>query len=290
MPLSQLLRSHLESLIANETGVMDSIRSVHPVSGGDINAAYRLDGNDSRYFLKVNDAPLFPDIFEREATGLETLGNVTPGVLTHGEFGKEIFLLIPWIEVGVKSALGHQNLGRMLAGVHQRTSDNFGLEYDNYIGTLPQINMQCRTWATFFIEHRLLYQIELANSKGFISSKLGNDFEILFNRFDELYPIESPSLLHGDLWSGNYLISSDSKPFLIDPAIYYGHREMDIAMTKLFGGFSADFYTAYHEQFPLQRGWQQRVSLWNLYPLLVHVNMFGTSYLPELKDCLAKWL
>ena len=290
MPISQPFLNHIQELILSEAGSTENIRSVASVTGGDINSAYQLCGNHNQYFLKVNDASIYPDMFSLEAKGLKTLGDVTPGVIGHGIFSDHVFLLMPWIEAGRKTKLGQENLGRMLAGVHLITAPQFRLAYHNYIGRLPQINTEYEDWTTFFVFNRLQFQLDLANNKGLIDTELRKNFDSLFKRFEELFPVEPPALLHGDLWGGNYLISENSKPYLIDPAIYYGHREMDIAMTNLFGGFSPDFYSAYQEQFPLQPGWPQRLSLWNLYPLLVHVNLFGTSYLPQLKANLRNWI
>lgn len=289
MSLSQLFTQHIQDLIQSLTGLKENIRQIQTVSGGDINQAYRIETTGKSYFIKVNNRIAYPDMFELEADGLNMLGNNTPQVLASGSFEKDIFLLTEWIESGQNDKTAQENLGRVLARIHRKKDANFGLSYHNYIGRLHQPNYPCNNWTDFFIEQRLDYQLRLASEKKLIAKQVLMNFENLFKRVSDLYPTEPPSLLHGDLWKGNYIISSDSKPVLIDPAVYYGHREMDIAMTHLFGGFSPDFYYAYNEQFPLQPGWDERFSFWNLYPLLVHLNMFGSSYLPEIKECLKKW-
>ena len=141
----------------------------------------------------------------------------------------------------------------------------------------------------FFIEGRLEKQIALAKNSGAIDSATVQQFNRLYNKLPEIIPEEKPSLIHGDLWNGNFMTGADGKAWLIDPAVYYGHREMDLAMTKLFGGFSTDFYESYNETFPLQKGFNNRVDIHNLYPLLVHVNLFGGGYLHEVKNILSRF-
>ena len=157
------------------------------------------------------------------------------------------------------------------------------------MGSLAQVNRQGVSWTEFFIEERLKPQVELGELKGLLAGSILDQFEIVYEKLDSLYPAERPALIHGDLWSGNYLVNSAEKPVLIDPAISYSNRECDIAMTTLFGGFQQLFYDAYNEVFPLQQGWKQRLDLWNLYPLLVHVNLFGTSYLGGIRRTLAEF-
>ncbi|MBK5285164.1 MAG: fructosamine kinase family protein [Bacteroidia bacterium] len=153
----------------------------------------------------------------------------------------------------------------------------------------PQSNSQKRTWAEFFISERLEKQIAFAKDLGVIDNSTIQQFNNLYKRLPELIPEEAPSLLHGDLWNGNFMTGNDGKAWLIDPAIYYGHREMDLAMTKLFGGFSEEFYSSYIESFPLQKGFTERIDIHNLYPLLVHVNLFGGGYLIEVKNILSRF-
>lgn len=229
-------------------------------------------------------------MFTAEAKGLDLLKQTqtvaVPKVIEVGACDDLAFLLMEYIEPDVASQSTQLEMGRQLALLHKQTTGLFGLATDNYIGSLKQYNNPLPSWAVFFTQMRLQPQVEIALSKGLLSNKDAADFEKLYAKLGSLFPVEKPSLLHGDLWSGNYLVGPNGKPFFIDPAVYYGYREMDIAMTKLFGGFSSDFYNAYNDNYPLQSGWQQRVDLCNLYPLLVHVNLFGGSYVEQVRQLL----
>jgi fructosamine-3-kinase len=157
------------------------------------------------------------------------------------------------------------------------------------MGALPQSNCRHDDWISFFIEERLEKQVRLAQNSGLLERKDINRFERLYTLFDTLIPKEQPSLIHGDLWGGNYLCSTAAEPYLIDPAAHYGHRESDLAMTTLFGGFSTEFYTAYHEAYPIEKGWEGRLDLYNLYPLLIHLNLFGPSYHGSIRIILQRF-
>jgi fructosamine-3-kinase len=157
------------------------------------------------------------------------------------------------------------------------------------MGSLPQSNEESDSWSSFFIKRRLQPQVQPAQNAGLLDSKSVKAFELLYKNLQDLLPEQEPALLHGDLWSGNLITNSDGGPCLIDPAVYYGNREVDLAMTRLFGGFSQEFYDAYHEAFPLPPNDFDRVDLYNLYPLLVHLNLFGSSYLPGIKATLRRF-
>ncbi|HOI32255.1 MAG TPA: fructosamine kinase family protein, partial [Bacteroidales bacterium] len=236
----------------------------------------------------------YPRMFELEAKGLNLLMNNNkirvPSVIGTGEAGQTSFILLEHIETGFPDNNFWETFGEELAHLHRETNETFGLDHDNYIGSLPQSNAPTTDWSDFFIAHRLKPQLKLAAAKNLLNSKILNDFEKLFYRLAELFPREVPALLHGDLWSGNFLCDSNQKPVLIDPAVYYGHREMDLAMSKLFGGFSPRFYESYHSAFPHEAGWQERVDLCNLYPLLVHVNLFGGGYVGQLQSSLNRFV
>jgi len=169
------------------------------------------------------------------------------------------------------------------------TNTNFGLDYNNYIGSLHQQNNLHPTWVDFFINERLQPQIKLARDNNEIDSTTILKFENLYKKLDEVFPKEKPALLHGDLWSGNFMSDEKGESVIMDPTVYYGHREMDIAMAKLFGGFDAEFYSSYNEHYPLENGWEQRINVCNLYPLMVHVNLFGGGYLGQVKSILSKF-
>ncbi|MGI4750380.1 MAG: fructosamine kinase family protein [Janthinobacterium lividum] len=288
------LKQEIELVLYQNSGDKNSITTIQPVSGGSINKVFRLQTQAKDFIVKLNDAAKFPKMFELEAEGLaairQTKTIAVPEVIATGIAGNQSFLLLENIKTGTKTKTSIQKLGSQLAEMHQNTADNFGFEKDNYMGSLPQSNRKHETWKSFFVEERLKPMVKPASDASFIDQKLVSDFEKLYQKLGELYDEEKPSLIHGDLWSGNYLISSEGKPYLIDPAVSYGFREFDLAMTKLFGGFSNDFYQAYQEAFPLQSDWQQRIDLWNLYPLLMHLNVFGLSYLGQVKSGLRKFL
>jgi len=265
------------------------------VSGGDINRAYRIKTATGDYFMKVNNNAQATPMFLAESEGLVLLANTlgsshVPQTHFFGNAHGEGFLIMEWIDTGEKHTDHSQEaLGRLLASLHRQQADTYGLDHNNFIGQLPQCNARTSSWTDFFIEQRLQKQLELARTL-VDGTRLPRGFDRLFSNLDDLYPSERPALLHGDLWSGNYLVDTTGTPILIDPAVYYGHREVDIAMTKLFGGFSKGFYDAYHETYPLQHGWEERVDLWNLYPLLVHLNLFGRSYLRAIQNNLKQYI
>jgi fructosamine-3-kinase len=251
-------------------------------SGGCINQGGKLKTTLGDFFLKWNDIRKFPGMFEAESKGLKLLRekNVIriPEVTSFGESGAHQFLLLEFIEEKSRQKKYWRQLGGKLADLHRRSSDLFGLDHDNYIGSLRQFNRQHTSWITFFIEQRLNVQLKLAIDSGIMDPEWSKQFESLYNKLTIILPEENPSLLHGDLWSGNLITDENGEPCLIDPAVYFGNREADLAMTKLFDGFDDEFYISYRETFPLQPGYDKRLDIYNLYPLLVHVNLFGGSY------------
>jgi fructosamine-3-kinase len=183
-----------------------------------------------------------------------------------------------------------ERFGCSLAALHRNTHAYFGLDHDNRMGALEQFNHQHTDGVTFFIQQRLMPQVKLALERKKIAAVHVHQFERLYIQLPQILPAEPPSLIHGDLWAGNVIEGPDGDACLIDPAVAYSHREADLAMTMLFGRFDDKFYDAYHSAFPLTQGWQERMDLWNLYPLLVHVNLFGDSYLTETVQILRKYL
>lgn len=272
--------------LVKKIGIDTEIESVLAENGGDINNAFQLKTSNGDYFVKYNSAEKYPEMFNREADALRLIkqfGDIeTPNVIATGEYKNKTYLLLNHITSGNRNNNFWTLFGNYLANLHKNTAPEFGLNYNNYIGSLKQSNSQKSTWTQFFIEERLLPQIKLARDNGLAKKELSNNFERFFLQIESIFPTEKPALLHGDLWSGNFLCNKNSNPVLIDPAIYYGHREMDIAMSKLFGGFSSIFYESYNETSPLEKGWQQRIDFCNLYPLLVHLNLFGQGYLSSL--------
>lgn len=255
-----------------------------PVSGGCI-ADTRLIRTEygQRYFLKTHAG--YPGMFLKEAHGLQELAKPAcirvPKVL----LADEAFLLLEYIEQGGKGTQFFESFGESFAEMHRYTNERFGFFEDNYIGASPQYNLardaEQTDWATFYWEKRLLPQLKLAAENGYANEELIGGMNKLELRIPEIIngSEEQPNLLHGDLWGGNYLCDAEGKAVLIDPAVYYGHREADLAMTKMFGGFSEAFYDSYQQTYPLKSGWEYRENLYLLYHYLNHVNLFGSSYL-----------
>ncbi|MEO5976679.1 MAG: fructosamine kinase family protein [Chryseolinea sp.] len=258
-----------------------------PASGGCINSGGKLITQSHHYFLKWNSREAFPDMFSLEAKGLnllrETKSIYVPGVMGVAEGESNQFLLLEYVEQTPLTEDYWNNLGVQLAALHRHHNLVAGLDHNNYIGSLTQTNTCDENWITFFIEQRLLPLIDRAIKKGNAAASWMSDFDRVFAKLPNLLPNDEPSLLHGDLWRGNVITNSVGDPCVIDPAVYYGHREMDIAMTKLFGGFDQAFYASYAEAYPLIPGFDSRCDLYNLYPLLVHLNLFGPAYENEIR-------
>lgn len=262
-----------------------------PLSGGDINDAYRVDLDDGRaVFAKTNRrAP--DDMFEAEARGLQWLTESDalriPAVLACGPD----FLALEYIAPGPRARDFDERFGAGLAALHGSGAAACGLPYDNYLATLPQRNDTRPTWAEFYARQRLEPLVERAVDRGLGKAGWPADFERLFARLPELVGAdERPARLHGDLWSGNVHVDDRGMPCLIDPAVYGGCREIDLAMLCLFGSPSERFFAAYDSEWPLAPGWRDRVTLYQLYPLLAHVCLFGGSYAGQTDRVLRKFL
>ncbi len=290
------------------------------VGGGCINDAHRLDTSSGSFFVKYNDANRYPDMFKAEARGLNMLRKsntaAVPQVIGFGDTGRYSLLLLEYIDAASPAADFWERFGTRLAAMHKnpvqrnksnaspgKTSENgqpdtlrtedkppyFGLDHDNYIGSLPQSNRRHADWTGFFVSERLDAQLKRAIDDGRAGSDLARMFDKLYRHLPDFFPEEPPALLHGDLWSGNYMCGGDGQAVIIDPAVYFGHRYMDLGMSKLFGGFSAAFYKAYNEAYPLEPSWQQSMDIANLYPLMVHVNLFGGGYPGSVKSILRRF-
>lgn len=268
----------------------DSVRSV---SGGSINRAYKISSGSDDYFLKIN-ATSPPDFFTREAEGLTELRKagtdlIVPKVIAAEDPAEDHpgFLLMEFIP---SSQSGDSfSFGTELAKLHQTKRNHFGFHADNFIGSLPQINSARDNWVTFFSECRIEPQLKMAIDSGKLQSGILSNWKHLLSSLNDLIPECSPSLLHGDLWGGNYLFSETGAAVLIDPAVYYGHPEMDLAFSKMFGGFSDGFYRGYESVQPLEPGFEERIPIHNMYPLLVHVNLFGGHYTNQLISLLKRF-
>jgi len=275
--------------LSQKLGKTVQIKSSNAIGGGCINNALKLITSEGPFFLKWNTPHEFPGMFHAEGKGITLLRSTkeifVPEVIAVFEDSQYTFLILEYIAQGAMKKGFWNNFGHSLAALHRHASNSFGLDHDNYIGSLPQRNKTHNNWIDFFIEERISPQMKMAA----ITGELGSKFQNLFSRLGEIFPEEPPALLHGDLWNGNYMVSKDGDAAIIDPAVYYGHREMDIAMSRLFGGFSQEFYTSYNEAYPMETDWENRIDICNLYPLLVHVNLFGGSYLSQVQSILAKF-
>lgn len=277
---------HIEELLGCK------IIAIQAVTGGDINDAFQLQTNIGTYFIKLNAASL-RDMFEKEHKGLSLLRNTgtiqVPEPIAFGTLHDLQFLVTKFLHRGVITGESWSRFARQLAALHRHTSPSFGLDHDNYIGSLPQQNLQMDSWAAFYAEQRILFLIRMAFDNKLCDRKDLQMADRLCHRLDDVYPTEQPALLHGDLWGGNYMFTLDGNAAIFDPAVYYGHREMDLAMTLLFGGFDQQFYSFYHEAFPLEHGWKARTDVSQLYPLLVHLNLFGGHYYNSVQQILKKY-
>ncbi len=286
--LPKNIENLLLKILENATGQKEEITNMQSISGGDINHALKFESSGETYFTKWNYTVNYPQMFEKEATGLEILRKANkifiPEVIGHGEEADYSLLILAYVRQAPQQQNFWTDFGQSLADLHQQESKTFGLDHHNYIGSLVQYNDFHDNWIDFFIQQRLEVQLKMAKNKGLADSQTIKGFEKLYNRLQDFFPVEKPSLLHGDLWSGNYMTNSKGAPCIIDPAVYYGHRLMDIGMTRLFGGFSDEFYAAYHQQYPMENNWRKGAEIANLYPLLVHLNLFGAGYLSSIKS------
>ncbi|WP_194776432.1 fructosamine kinase family protein [Pararhodonellum marinum] len=269
------------------------VHSYQFISSGNINQAVSLKTSHGDLFLKSNFQAQ-PDIFEKEIAGLELLRKhsplTIPKTLGHCQWAEQHYLAMEWIKQGRRSPDYWQKLAQGMAQIHFTSDTHFGLNEDNYIAILPQINSRMVEWPDFFWTCRLEPLAGKAYYEGLIPKEILKSFQALQPKLSQLMPKERPALIHGDLWSGNILVNEKGDPALIDPAVYFGHREMDLAFSLLFGGFEESFYETYQEIFPMEPGFEDRVDLYNIYPLLVHLHLFGKSYLPGINRALNKYL
>ncbi|MEN8124720.1 MAG: fructosamine kinase family protein [Bacteroidota bacterium] len=274
------------------TKLKEKIRNISPLSGGDINDVYKIETDKNNYVLKLNQENSFPDMFKKEKNGLISIaqtGAKTPKVIHCFTDSGIQFLILDFIKEESISNIFWKYFAEDLVKLHKKQSNFFGLEYDNYIGSLNQINTIKKTWNTFFVEDRLDPLVKKAFDLNRLQRYHLKSFKNLYLKLNEILPIEKPSLIHGDLWSGNLMCGKGQTPFFIDPAIYFGNREIDIAMTQLFGGFDHSYLTFYNEIYPLEKGWEERINIHNLYPRLVHLILFGKSYLNGIESVLKKF-
>ncbi len=276
------LNDRIKKEIENRLGTV--ILKSQSLSGGCINSAQRIiTESGESYLLKMNNnAPA--DMFEKEAHGLNELRKADAVRVPAAKISSVNYLVTEFIGSGNKSNSFFTDFGRQFADLHRFTNSAFGFYEDNYIGSTPQKNStegsESKNWTEFYFNKRLLSQFLLCEKNGYADTGLRDGIHKLENIIEEILrgSEEEPSLLHGDLWSGNYMVDENGNPCIIDPAVYYGHREADLAMTKLFGGYPDEFYRSYNENYPLKEGWEYRENIYKLYHVLNHLNLFGRGY------------
>ncbi len=263
------------------------------VGGGCINTGVRLSDGERSYFVKLNRSAL-SDMFEAESEGLQALADTrtirVPRPVCSGVSGDRSYLAMEFMEMGHGGRNGAEIAGRLLAAMHRVEQPYFGWHRDNTIGSTHQPNQRQADWIGFWREQRLGFQLQLAGENGYLGS-LQRRGERLLDRFHLLLDHQpAASILHGDLWSGNLAYDLTGQPVIYDPAVYFGDREADLAMTELFGGFGNRFYAAYRESWPLPPGYATRKVLYNLYHILNHLNLFGGGYLGQAEGMIDRLL
>ncbi len=290
----QAIFQAIEQAIREATGENFRIHRQVTTGGGCINSTYRLEGEGRAYFVKLNRKGLSP-MFEAEAEGLREIAATrtvrVPWPVCHGVADDWAYLVMENISLRSGRGACDSLLGQRLAAMHRITKPYFGWSRDNTIGSTPQPNPHIVDWVKFWADRRLGFQLELAANRGY-GGNLQREGEKLRERLPVFFAgyNPKPSLLHGDLWGGNYAADETGEPVIFDPACYYGDREADIAMTELFGGFGEGFYAAYAEAYPLDVGYAKRKVLYNLYHILNHLNLFGGSYLTQAESMIARLL
>ena len=268
------------------TGILPT--NLFPLQGGSINKVYQIKKNNSDEVIKVNAIETLPGLFEAELNGLQALKSKStfsvPEPLGVYQFGLYQILSMSFIKPTAVDESFWWDFGHKMSLMHKVSNENFGWEIDNYFATVLQQNNPCNNWIDFLITKRLEPMLRLNVDEGRISALTIKSFEKLYKQLDEIFPPEAPALLHGDLWSGNFIPNQKLGAVLIDPAVYFGHSEMDMAMTLLFGGFDAAFYQSYIEHYPLEKKWKKRAGIAQLYPLLYHSFKFGGNYIKEVKE------
>lgn len=290
--MSPSLHALLQQTLSTHFATTGNLR-LHPVGGGSINETFRVSLGAQALFCKHNSATKFPHLFAKEKQGLDFLAQQdvikTPAVIGCLEAGAEQVLLLEWIEEGQRTHTFWTTFGEQLVALHRVTSEHYGFPDDNYMGSVPQANNLHSDWIAFFAAERLAPMMRRCEEKTLLQNLHLHQFETIRKKLGVIFEPEKPSLLHGDLWSGNFLCNALSEPVLIDPAVYFGHRSMDLAMTTLFGGFDQSFYEAYQFHFPFPANYKEQWAICNLYPLLIHLYLFGSRYLPQIERTLKQF-
>lgn len=280
------LISHIETVLGSK------IDYYQPVSGGDINEAFLLKTDSRYYFMKMNSSVSAFSMLEAECFGLKEISKSKtismPEIVKLGQFESHAYLILEFIESGRGTSDQFSTFGEQLAKLHDCSHSNYGWESDNFIGSLPQSNTSTKSWPEFYVQQRLIPQLNLAKENRSLSESEIPLESALMDTVEKLCNDVKPSLLHGDLWSGNFIIDKTGTPILIDPAVYYGDRMVDIAMSKLFGGFQEKFYDTYYFNSPKINNKKEKIDLYQLYYLLVHLNLFGSSYKNSVTNILKR--
>ncbi len=296
MTVPEIDASSLDAAIRSRFGTEMTART-RSIGGGSINRARRIELADGRSIFCKENSVRHKGLFTEEARGLMALrsadGPRVPDVYGYFEDDSSQYLFLEWIEPGRRGADFSRRFGRALATMHaENRSARCGFAHDNHIGATAQKNGWHDDWHTFFAECRIMFQIKLAHQHARLDTSMVRAGESVARRLPTMLPPlddGGASILHGDLWGGNYLVDASGNPVLIDPAVYFGHREADIAMTELFGGFDGSFYAAYDERWPREPGYRDRRDLYNLYHLLNHLNLFGSSYYSQCAAILRRY-
>ena len=282
------LQQQLADWLSEHTQIPFFVEHAAAVHEGCIHQAYVLTGGDRSYFIKLNRASQL-DVFDAEADGLKRIGESqkirVPCPIGCGIIGSHSFLAMDQLTFGSASTMSWEKMGQQLADLHRSTAEQFGWPRDNYIGASPQSNQRTDNWVDFFCEQRLRPQCALAKRAGLRFEHIDRLFKAVATVLDGHAP--PPSLLHGDLWSGNAGFLTDGTPVIYDPACYYGDRETDLAFSEVFGGFPSAFYTAYEAAWPLPAGYAERKELYNLYHILNHANLFGGGYIRQAQSMIS---
>ncbi|MBH18826.1 MAG: hypothetical protein CL851_00195 [Crocinitomicaceae bacterium] len=279
----------ISEIIEHETGSVP--HKIIRLQGGDINQVYHCFTKNNQLVVKVNIAGKFPNMFEKEKKGLELLkpsNFLIPKIFSIGSFRKLDYLILEYIKPG--KAINWEKFGENLANLHQLSNNKFGLGYDNYIGSIHQINTYENNWLNFYTNHRIIHLMIVARNKNLLNYQDCRKIESMCGSFKDFIPFTLPSLLHGDLWSGNIICSENGSPVLIDPAVYFGHPEIDWAMLDLFGNYPQYSFEIYNEINPLEKGFEERKSIHQFYPLLVHLVLFGRSYYSSVMSKVKRYL
>jgi fructosamine-3-kinase len=281
------IQQKLKELFSTNTNEI----SFGSVGGGCINETHKIHFGNQQFFCKINSATKFPHLFEKEANGLKLIAKQdvigVPRIVVCFETDNQQILLLEWIDEGERTENFWKKFGEQLAALHQASNEYFGLHEDNYMGSVAQSNQASDNWINFFIHQRLQPLVQQCLSQKLLLLNHQSQFENLYKQLSFIFDAEhKPSLLHGDLWSGNFMCNQNEEPVLIDTAVYFGHPSIDLGMTTLFGGFHANFYEAYHYHSPFPSNYKEQWEVCNLYPLLIHLLLVGRSYLSQIEHIL----